>query len=197
MISAILLAAGQSKRLLSENKLIKNYNGKPLINHVLSSLINSKVKKIVIVLGFDHLNVRKKILKNKKILFVINKNYKKGISSSIKTGLKKISNKNIGFLIVHGDMPFISKRIINILCQSLKIESKEIFIPVYKKKLGNPMAFKIKKKKIFHNLKGDKGAKKIIKNNKKEIKLIKVDSSSIHKDFDSIKDFNKKKIFKI
>ena len=39
MISAILLAAGKSKRLKGENKLIKNFKGKPLINHILSSLI--------------------------------------------------------------------------------------------------------------------------------------------------------------
>ena len=93
MISAILLAAGQSKRTSSENKLIKKYYGKPLINYVLSSLINSNVKKIIIVLGFDHLNVKKKLLKSKKIIFAVNKNYKKGISSSIKIGVKKISKK--------------------------------------------------------------------------------------------------------
>jgi len=52
MISAILLAAGQSKRMERENKLIKKYKGKPLINHILKSLIKSKVNKIIIVLGY-------------------------------------------------------------------------------------------------------------------------------------------------
>ena len=47
MITAILLAAGESKRFLNENKLIKNYRGKVLINHILKSLIISKVQKII------------------------------------------------------------------------------------------------------------------------------------------------------
>ena len=46
MIKAILLAAGKSKRLKSENKLIKKFKNKSLVNHVLSSLVKSKVNKI-------------------------------------------------------------------------------------------------------------------------------------------------------
>ena len=53
MIKAILLAAGQSKRLNGENKLIKKFKNKPLINHSLTTLIKSKVKKIIIVLGYQ------------------------------------------------------------------------------------------------------------------------------------------------
>ena len=53
MISAILLAAGQSKRLIKENKLTKIYKSKQLINHSLNSLIKSKIVKIFIVLGYE------------------------------------------------------------------------------------------------------------------------------------------------
>ena len=59
MITAILLAAGQSKRLVNQNKLIKNYKRKPLINHVVQSIIKSKIKKLIIVLGFEYLKVKK------------------------------------------------------------------------------------------------------------------------------------------
>ena len=61
MISAIFLAAGQSKRLLKENKLLKIYKKKPLICHSLNSLIKSKVNKIIIVLGHESGQVRKVI----------------------------------------------------------------------------------------------------------------------------------------
>ena len=37
MIKAILLAAGKSKRLKSENKLIKKFKNKALINHPLQA----------------------------------------------------------------------------------------------------------------------------------------------------------------
>ena len=93
MITAILLAAGESKRIPNENKLLKKFRGKPLINHILKPLIKSKVNKIIIVLGYEHIKIKKLILQSKKITLIINKNYKNGISSSIKLGLKKINRK--------------------------------------------------------------------------------------------------------
>ena len=189
MISAILLAAGKSKRLKGENKLIKNFKGKPLINHILKSLIKSKVNKIIVVLGYENRKIKKIALKSKKITFVVNSQYLKGISTSIKCGLKKISKKNIGFLIAHADMPLVSKTILNTLCSALKNKNKEIFVPVYKKKVGNPLAFKYSMIKSLKKIKGDRGAKKLIRSNKSKVQLVKMKSKSILIDFDQLKDF--------
>jgi len=189
MISAILLAAGQSQRMGGNNKLIKKYNKKYLINHIVDTLIKSKVKKIIVVLGFQNSKVKKIIVKNKKISFVYNKNYKSGMASSIKTGLKRISKKNIGFLIIHADMPKISRKIINKLYEAIKNKDKEIFVPIYKRKLGNPVGFKYSMLKKLKKIKGDKGAKKIIKRNKKKLYLVKVNAKSIFNDLNTPRDF--------
>jgi len=189
MISAILLAAGQSKRMQGENKLLKKYKKKYLINHILKSLIKSKVNKTIVVLGHENRKIKKIALKSKKITFVVNSQYLKGISTSIKRGLKKISKKNIGFLIVHADMPLISKTILNTLCSALKNKNKEIFVPVYKKKVGNPLAFKYSMIKSLKKIKGDMGAKKLIRSNKSKVQLVKMKSKSILIDFDQLKDF--------
>ena len=179
MISAILLAAGQSKRLRGENKLPKLFKGKPLINHILFSLIKSKVNKIIIVLGFEHLKIKTKLLKSKKINFVINKNYKKGMSSSIKTGLKKLPKNNKGFLIVLGDMPNVTKTTINKICSLITKSDKEIILPKFKNRTGNPIGFKQSMIKSIYKIKGDRGAKNIIKKNNKKIKFLNINSKSI------------------
>ena len=189
MISAILLAAGQSKRMNGDNKLIKKYNKKYLINHIIGTLIKSKVDKIIVVLGFQSSKVRKITIKNKKINFVYNKNYKSGMASSIKTGLKRVSKKNIGFLIVQADMPLISKNIINSICYAIKNNKKEIIAPAYKGKIGNPVGFKISIIKKLNKIRGDYGAKKMIQKNKIKLALIKVRSKSILKNFNTQKDF--------
>ena len=120
MIRAILLAAGQSKRLKGENKLIRKFKNKPLINYAINSLIKSKISKIIVVVGHEDRKIKKIIKKNKKIIFILNKKYKSGISSSIKVGLKKISKKNKGFIVVQSDMPFIKSSDINKICNSIK-----------------------------------------------------------------------------
>jgi len=189
MISAIVLAAGQSKRMGGDNKLMKKYNKKYLINHIIGTLIKSKVNKIIVVLGFQKSKVRKITVKNKKINFVFNKNYKTGMASSIKTGLKEISKRSIGFLIVQADMPLISKKIIDSLCYSIRNNNKEIVAPIYKSNMGNPIGFKRSMTRILNKTSGDSGAKKMIKRNKKNLSLIRVNSKSIFKDFNTQRDF--------
>ena len=190
MITAILLAAGQSKRLRGENKLTKLFKGKPLINHILFSLIKSKVNKIIIVLGFEHLKIKTKLLKSKKINFVINKNYKKGMSSSIKTGLKKLPKNSKGFLIVLGDMPNITKTTINKICLSITRSDKEIILPKFKNKTGNPIGFKHSMIKNIYKIKGDRGAKNIIKKNNKKIKFLNINSKSILTNLNTKRNFS-------
>ena len=189
MITAILLAAGQSKRLPGENKLTKYYKKKPLINYSIHALIKSKVNKIIIVLGHQSNQVKLLIKKNKKINFVINKNYKKGISSSIKCGLRKITIKNAGFIIAQSDMPFMKSSDINKICNSIKKGKNLIHILKFRNKVGNPIGFDISILRKFKKIKGNKGAKYIVKRLKKNTKFIRVSSNKVFKDFDNKKDF--------
>ena len=128
MIKAILLAAGQSKRLKTENKLTKIYKKEPLINHSLKTLHQSKVKKVIIVLGHQHKKIKKIVKKNRKNIFILNKDYKKGMASSIKTGLKKISKNDMGFIVVQSDMPFTKKRDINKIYNSIKLKKFLVYV---------------------------------------------------------------------
>ena len=53
MISAILLAAGQSKRMKGENKLIKEIKNIPLIKHSVKNILGSAIDELIIVLGHE------------------------------------------------------------------------------------------------------------------------------------------------
>ena len=189
MIKAILLAAGQSKRMKSENKLIKLYKNKPLINYSLNVLTKSKVNKIIIVLGHQFKEVKKIIKKNKKIIFTYNKNYKKGMASSIKVGLKKVSKNDDGFIIAQSDMPFVKLSDINKICRSIKTKKFLVHALKYKNRLGNPIGFDISLIKKFKNIKGQFGAKFMVKRLKNRTNCINTSSLKSFKDFDKVSDF--------
>ena len=189
MISAILLAAGQSKRLKPENKLIKLYKKKPLIDHSLKALHKSKVNKVIIVLGHQHKEIKKTIKKNKKNIFIYNKNFKKGMASSIKVGLKKVSRNDKGFVIVQSDMPFIKTSDINKIYDSIKLKNYLVHVLKFKNKIGNPIGFDLSLIKKFKNIKGKFGAKFMVKRLKKRTKFIKTSSVKSFKDFDKASDF--------
>ena len=189
MIKVILLAAGLSKRMKSENKLIKLYKNKPLINYSLNVLKKSKANKIIIVLGHQYKEVRKIIKKNKKIIFTYNKNYKKGMASSIKMGLKKVSKNDKGFIVAQSDMPFVKLSDINKICRSIKTKKFLVHALKYKNRLGNPIGFDISLIKKFKNIKGQFGAKFMVKRLKNRTNFINISSLKSFKEFDKVSDF--------
>ena len=189
MIKAILLAAGQSKRLKSENKLIKLYKKTPLINHSLKKLQKSNVNKIIIVLGHDYRDLKKIIKKNKKNIFIYNKNFKKGMASSIKVGLKKVARNDEGFIVVQSDMPFIKTSDINKIYNSIKLKKFLVYMLKFQNKIGNPIGFDISLIKKFQNIRGEFGAKFMVKRLKKKTKFIRTSSVKSFKDFDKVSDF--------
>ena len=190
MIKAILLAAGQSKRIKSENKLIKRFKNKPLITHSLQALYKSKIDKIIIVLGYQHKEVKKVIKSNKKNIFIFNKNYKKGMASSIKIGLKKVTKNDEGFIVAQSDMPFIKTSDINKIYNSIIKKKHLVHALKFKNKIGNPIGFNSSVLVKFKRMRGDVGAKFMVKRLKNNTNFIEVVSKKVFKDLDLRKDFN-------
>ena len=198
MISTILLAAGQSLRMKGENKLVKEIDGIPLIKYAVKNILASAVDEVIVVLGYEENLIKSIVGVNNKIKFVYNKDFKKGISSSIKIGLNHISKKSEAFFISLGDMPNINQNIYNKLIKArLKYNKKlrpqhkkEIIIPTFEGKNGNPILFsKFMKHKIML-VKNDLGANEIIKLNKKKILNVPFDNDGIFLDFDTPDSFN-------
>ena len=188
MISAILLAAGQSKRMNGENKLVKEIQGIPLIRHSVKNILASSVDELIIVLGHQKKIIEKLIDKNEKIKFVFNKDFENGMASSIKTGLSNLSEKTESFFICLGDMPMVKSKIYNKLIKAKN--QKEIIVPTYKGKQGNPILFSKSMKGEIMKVQGDIGAKKILELNKDKILNIETNNIFITKNFNIRENFN-------
>jgi molybdenum cofactor cytidylyltransferase len=197
MISAVILAAGLSSRMNGENKLAKKINGIPLINHTIKNILGSKVNEIIIVVGYEEDVLKSLIEKNKKIKIIYNKNYKSGIASSIKIGLKNISTKAEAFFITLGDMPNVNQNIYNKLIKvrdkynkKLKVKyKKEIAIPTYQGRNGNPILFSKHMKEKITKIEGDVGAKSLVELYINKTLKVPFKNNAIIVDFDKPEDF--------
>jgi molybdenum cofactor cytidylyltransferase len=112
------------------------------------------------------------------------------MSSSIKVGLRKISKKDNGFIIIQSDMPFIKTSDINKIYNSILKRKNLVHALKFKNIVGNPIGFDISVLSKFRKIKGDVGAKFMVKRLKKNTNFIKVSSDKIFKDFDYKKDFS-------
>ena len=111
------------------------------------------------------------------------------MASSIKEGLKKIGKKNKGFLIVQSDMPFIKSTHLNKIYKSILDNNNLVHLLKFKNKIGNPIGFNISVLNKFKKIKGDVGAKFMVKRLKKKSVFLNVKTDKIFKDFDRLSDF--------
>ncbi len=188
MISAILLAAGQSKRMNGENKLIKKINGEPLINHSIKNILESSIDKLIIITGYENEVLQKIINKNHKIKIIFNNKFKTGMASSIKIGIKSLPEYTKSFFICLADMPMVNKQIYDYLIKHA--DNKEIIVPTYKKQQGNPVLFSITMIEEIMNIEGDVGAKEILKKNKNKILNLPIDDQAILKNYNTLDSFS-------
>ena len=188
MISAILLAAGLSKRMAGENKLTKKIKGIPLIKHSVKNILVSSIDELIVVLGYQKEVIKKIIDKNEKVKFVFNENFENGMASSIKTGLNHLSEKTEAFFICLGDIPIVNHNIYNQIKK--KKNNKEIIVPTYKGQQGNPVLFSNSMKEKIITIQDDIGAKKILELNKNKILYLETNNINVTKDFNTQNNFN-------
>ena len=191
-VACFILAAGMSKRMGSENKLLKKYKNQIIINQTLKNHSESKLEKLNIIIGHDKESLND-TLKNFQIGVIENDNYMSGMLSSIKIINDYIDNEVTGIMISLADMPLVSSKDINsILDTFLLHDEKKICIPEFNGRLGNPIIIPLEiYKKIIQNenLLKDKGLKSTILDGKFDIVRAR-SSSGVLKDFDTQKDFN-------
>ena len=191
MISSIILAAGMSKRMSIGNKLLLKYKNKSILENTIININSSDISEIVVVLGHDF-NITSQILKNTTFKIINNKNYLKGMSTSIVAGVKLINLSSKGVMVCLADMPLIKVSTYDKLIKEFNKanDTKKIIIPTYKKQEGNPILFGKYYFNFLLKLKGDKGARDLIKEKKDCVILIDVDDKGIVRDIDNYKDYD-------
>tara|TARA_B100001939_G_scaffold171947_1_gene148205 strand:+ start:101 stop:688 length:588 start_codon:yes stop_codon:yes gene_type:complete len=183
MISAIILAAGLSKRMKLGNKLLLEKNNVPIIKTTLERVAASKVNEIIVVLGKDSSLIKNKV-NDKRVKCVINIDYRSGISSSIKKGLKKVNKDNIGAMICLADMPLIKTSTYNQIIHSYYKNKRKNIIPYFENIRGNPVLFDKLYFKDLMEIEGDEGARILIKKHPEIFFNLTVLDQGIIKDID-------------
>src|SRR6186997_2110781 len=101
MVSAIVLAAGLSKRMGNENKLLLPYNDKTIIETTLQHLLDAGMEEIIVITGHETKLVSTTI-QHLPVTIMHNPFYEKGMTTSIQKGVETATGK--GYMICLADM---------------------------------------------------------------------------------------------
>lgn len=159
-IALIILAAGDSSRLGQPKQLLLR-GDQSMIEYMVSECTQSELGPVYVVTGKYHMEISNQIV-NTKILY--NENWQEGMSSSIAFAISNIDLGLVdGAIIILSDQVHFEKNILAEITRIVRTNKYKIINCQYDKGLGPPTYFD---KTLFvelANLKGENGAKEIVK----------------------------------
>lgn len=180
-IAALVLAAGKSSRM-GFNKLLADMGGKPMILRAVENISASKVDQIFVVTGHEAGKVEL-ALKHTDAKFILNKDFSSGLASSVKAGIEHLGHFD-GVLICLGDMPLVSAGIIDRMIGAYD-SGRGLVFPIRKQTIGNPVLWGPKFFPDLMNLSGDRGARSLIEQHRRQATEILIDDEAICLDADT------------
>ncbi len=187
MINAIILAAGQSKRMGKPKPLLR-FNDQTFLEQIISVLKHSDVDRITVVLGAEADTIRKSVdLTGTNI--VINQDYQRGQLSSLTAGIKESPEDTEAILICLVDNPFITEEVVNKIVQTFKETNNPIIVPVFDKERGHPTLFS---RSLFNELLSapeEEGARHVLYSNEEKILELEVSEHGIRIGIDTQEDY--------
>ncbi len=188
MISAILLAAGESKRMGAFKQLLP-FEGKTFVQCAVDNLMASGADEIICVTGHRASDVRA-ALQDRAVIFAHNADYTSGMSASIKHGIEAVSKDAEAVLIALADQPQIGAAVIRRLIETWKKDRPLILVPVFDERNGHPVIFDISLKGEILSVDPCEGLRQVVQAHKDEVLRVEA-SVEVLIDFDLPQDYNR------
>ena len=187
MINAIVLAAGESKRMGKSKPLLK-FNDKTFLDQIISALRDSDVDRITVVLG-----AKAEMIKNSIDLseanIVINKDYQKGQLSSLIAAIEDTPQETDAILVCLVDNPFITKEVINKIIAKFRETNNPIIVPVFNGQRGHPTLFSRSLFSELVNAPEEQGARYVLHSNAEKVLELETSESTILTGIDTPEDY--------
>jgi molybdenum cofactor cytidylyltransferase len=184
-IAALLLAAGQSRRMGGPNKLLAEIDGVPMVVRTAQRLLSSRARPIVAVLG-NQADAVDAALGRLPVERVRNPSFAEGLSTSLKTGLAALPDDIDGLVVCLGDMPLVAGRDLDRLIGAFNpLEGRAIVVPTRRGKRGNPVLWAKRFIPEMAELAGDVGAKHLIGEHAELVAEVEMDNDSVLVDIDT------------
>lgn len=184
-IAAVILAAGQSRRMGRDNKLLLPVDGKPMVAHAAESLLASQAAPLAVVTGHDYAAIEA-ALPEGRFALTHNPDFANGLSSSLRRGLAALPEEIDGVLVCLGDMPRVSPQAIDRLIAAFNpLEGRAICVPTWQGKRGNPVLFARRFFAEMQEVAGDVGARALIGDHAELVCEVPMDDDAVLVDVDT------------
>ena len=187
MIWAVILAAGESRRMGTQ-KLLLSFGEVTVVEAVVRTALVSSVDRVLAVLGADRDAVRLK-LEPSGVEFVNNENYHLGMLSSVQAGFKALPADAEAAVVMLGDQPFLAPRIIDDVIGAYREERKGIVIPTFQGRRGHPVLVDLGFREEVLALDPADGLRRLMQAHPRDILEVETGDANILRDMDTPEDY--------
>lgn len=138
MVSGILLAAGESTRMEGGFKPLMKWGRRTVVAECVHQMRRSRLDDIYVVLGHREGDIRTR-LAGTGVQYAINAEYRRGMLSSVQTGLGMLSPNTDAFLLALVDQPMVTTAVIDQLIAAWEKGDRGIIVPTFNGKSGHPV----------------------------------------------------------
>ena len=189
MISAVLLAAGESRRM-GEFKQLLPFAGKTFIECSVDNLLASRVAEVIVVTGHRAEDVSRAI-GDRRVKCVYNPDYSSGMSASIKRGVKAVSEDARAVLIALADQPQIGPDICDQVIEAYEKSRAQIVVPTYKGRNGHPIILDLDLRTEILAIGAEQGLRQVVHAHPDRVSHIEIASQDVLLDFDFPEDYQR------
>jgi CTP:molybdopterin cytidylyltransferase MocA len=185
-VSAILLAAGRSKRMGAFKPLLP-FGDSTVIESCIGYLRQGGIDEIVVVVGHRSEEIKHQ-LKDAGLTFVTNPDPASEMSASIAHGVQHLSASVRATLIALTDQPAIPSSVIPLLVAEWRT-GQRIIKPEFEGRGGHPVLIDLAFAKELLHLDPEGGLKQFFRAHEKEVRRIPVESPLVARDMDTWDDY--------
>jgi molybdenum cofactor cytidylyltransferase len=190
-VSAILLAAGESRRMGAINKLGLPVAGVPLLRHTAGTLLDSDLDEIVVVVGHEQQTARV-LLGDLPLRLVDNAHYPDGQMSSVYRGMQALGAPCKGVMVCLSDQPLLSVEDINRLVQVFLHQCPtSVLVPTWQGRRGNPVVLAWEHRDAILGGTRNLGCRRLIENNPDLVTPLEMGNDHVVFDLDTPADYQR------
>ncbi|HKA19676.1 MAG TPA: nucleotidyltransferase family protein [Blastocatellia bacterium] len=189
MISAILLAAGESRRMGDFKQLLPIGN-KTFVEQCVDTLLETPVSEVIVVTGHRESDVRR-VLGNRNVKYAHNPDYRLGMATSIKCGVQAASKDSRAFLISLVDQPHIGAEVIRRIIDAYERMTPKIVVPTKDGRNGHPIILDGSLREEILQIDVEVGLRQVVNRHSDTVIKVEVTSRTVLEDCDLPEDYER------
>lgn len=188
MIWAVILAAGESRRMGTQ-KLLLPFGEETVVEAVVRTALASGVDRAVAVLGADREAIRAR-LEPRGVDFAVNERFAEGMLTSIQAGFLALPPEVEAAVVMLGDQPFLPPSVVDTVIQGRRESGKGIVIPVFRGRRGHPVLVDLKYRAEVLAIDPADGLRRLMRGHPDDVAEVEVDDPNILRDLDTPEDYS-------